>query len=365
MDGQEAVSVKPSRHLRSISAPGTGSAAAANPDAPDRYAFAGADESAQSPDLGLKPTPQSFSIARMPASAPIHVRDRATGKIFEEKVLGRKALDWAYGTAGGRLFLAAIGSRGWFSALYGAHLRRRSSRAKIGPFVRDFGINLEEAVEPEGGFSSFNDFFIRALKPGVRPLPADADRITLPADARHLVYPDVSATDSIIIKGSRFSLEELLGDPETARVFSGGSLVVSRLCPVDYHRFHFCTSGVASAPRLVKGPLYSVSPIALRRSLRYLVGNKRVVTLLASPRIGQVAQIEIGATMVGSIRQTYRYGTPVDRGQEKGWFEFGGSSTALVFERGAVAFDEDLVAASREHLETFARMGESLGSPSR
>jgi phosphatidylserine decarboxylase len=298
---------------------------------------------------------------------PIRVKRRSDGTFFEEKVLGGGAVEWAYSTTSGRIFLAAVGKHRWFSVLYGAWLGSRFTRGKIKPFVRDFAIDMEEAVVPEGGFRSFNDFFIRALKPGARPMPEDQKAAILPADGRHLVYPDISAADGFVVKGQRFTPSELLGDEALGRRYEGGCLVICRLCPVDYHRFHFPCSGIAGEAVIINGPLYSVSPIALRRNVRYLAENKRARTLLESDHFGTVAIVEIGATMVGSIRQTYRSGTRVERGQEKGWFEFGGSSCALLFERGRLLPDADLVEAGVTHTEVYDRMGGRLGvaSPSR
>lgn len=303
----------------------------------------------------------SAPIPTVPTSQPILVRSRATGAVFEEKVLGRASLNWAYGTPSGRLFIAAIGKRPWFSALYGAYLKSGLTRKKIEPFARDFGVDLEEAVVPPGGFRSFNDFFIRKLRPSARPLAGDEDTAVLPADARHLAYPDSRAPDGFIVKGRRFTVAELLDDAPLAREFEGGALVISRLCPVDYHRYHFPCTGVAGEPRTINGPLFSVSPVALRLHVGYLAENKRVVTLIESDRFGRVAIVEIGATMVGAIRQSFTPGERVAKGQEKGWFEFGGSCVVTLFQPGRLRLCDDLAASAAKHEETLARMGEPLG----
>src|ERR1039458_10628214 len=124
---------------------------------------------------------------------------------------------------------------------------------------------------------------------------------------------------------AKFTLEGLLGDADLAARFSGGSMLISRLCPSDYHRFHFPVAAIPANPRLVKGKLYSVNPIALRRNILYLVRNKRFVTLVESTIFGTVAMVEVGATAVGSIVQSFVPGRPVLKGEEKGMFAFGGS----------------------------------------
>ncbi|MEM0926128.1 MAG: phosphatidylserine decarboxylase, partial [Planctomycetota bacterium] len=138
--------------------------------------------------------------------------------------------------------------------------------------------------------------------------------------------------------------------------------LLSRLCPVDYHRFHFPAAGVPGTTRLINGPLYSVNPIALKQNIQILATNKRTITQLETERIGRVLLIEVGATCVGSIRQTFEAGKLVSKGEEKGFFRFGGSSTITIFPPGRVRFDDDLLEQSQRRVELYARMGDSLGS---
>lgn len=152
-------------------------------------------------------------------------------------------------------------------------------------------------------------------------------------------------------------------DAEAARRFSGGALLCSRLCPTDYHRFHFPVAGTPGAPRLVNGSLYSVNPIALSRRLAYLWENKRVVVEIDSPVFGRVAQVLIGATNVGTIRTTFTPGKFCEKGAELGYFRFGGSFIATLFEPGKIVLAEDLVKNTAAGLETFAKTGTPLGVP--
>jgi phosphatidylserine decarboxylase len=142
-------------------------------------------------------------------------------------------------------------------------------------------------------------------------------------------------------------------------------MLVSRLCPSDYHRFHFPVSGIPAEPRLVTGSLYSVIPIALRHNILYLVRNKRLVTLIEAPEFGTVAMIEVGATNVGSILEAFRPGHAVLKGEEKGMFSFGGSCVITLFTEGRIIFEPDLVAQSAKFTETYARMGDRLGTATR
>ena len=183
----------------------------------------------------------------------------------------------------------------------------------------------------------------------------------LPADGRHLAFQNVDETAGFYAKGQKFSLESFFGDPALAAEFAGGALLISRLCPVDYHRFHFPVAGTPGEPRLINGFLYSVSPIALRLNLAYLWENKRMITFVDSPAFGRVAVCEIGATMVGSILQTFVPGRAVVKGEEKGLFKFGGSCVVTIFQKGRIRLDADLVRHSAEGLEVYAKMGDRLG----
>jgi phosphatidylserine decarboxylase len=183
-----------------------------------------------------------------------------------------------------------------------------------------------------------------------------------PADGRHLGIANVSNTEGFYVKGQRLDLGQLLGDPELAREFTGGSLVLSRLCPVDYHRFHFPVAGTAGNPRLLGRWLYSVSPIALRQNLAYLCANKRSLSLIDSPDFGRVATLEVGATNVGSWQYTHPPGAPILKGQEKGFFLFGGSLTITLFAPGRVQLADDLLHHSRLHRELYQRVGETMAT---
>jgi len=158
-----------------------------------------------------------------------------------------------------------------------------------------------------------------------------------------------------------FDLKTLLQDSSLAAKYSRGSLLLSRLCPVDYHRFHFPASGVPGKTRWINGPLYSVNPIALRQNIQILATNKRCITELNTERFGKVLVIEVGATCVGSICQTYQPGVPVSMGDEKGFFKFGGSSTITIFEPKRIRFDEDLLENSAQRRELYGHIGDRMG----
>lgn len=295
-------------------------------------------------------------------SEPITFFNRYSGQIEEEAIYGEKWLRWSYETAPGRLFLNLLVRRPFFSRFYGRAMDKPGSKARIEPFIEKYEIDSSEFREPVGSFASFNDFFHRRLKPEARPVAAGEEIACFPADGRHLGYQSLAETSDFIAKGERFNLRSFLQDDELAERYKDGSAVVSRLCPVDYHRYHFPCAGIAGESRLINGWLYSVNPIALRQNVGYLVANKRSYSLLESSVFGTVLYAEIGATCVGSLVNTYTPKQFVEKGAEKGYFKFGGSCTILLFEKGRIRLDADLVENSAKDRELYAKMGDRLGS---
>ncbi len=244
-------------------------------------------------------------------------------------------------------------------------MSKPESAIPIIKFIADYEINAFEFAKSPFDFKTFNEFFHRALKPETRPISPGANIAVFPADGRHLAFLDIDRADGFYVKGAKFSLEELLGDAELSSRLAGGSMLISRLCPSDYHRFHFPVAGIPAEAQLAGGSLYSVNPIALRRNIQYLVRNKRYVTKVDSSLFGTVAMVEVGATNVGSIVEGFVPGRPVLKGEEKGFFAFGGSCVITIFGRSRIVFDADIVNQSAAHIETYARMGDRLGQATR
>lgn len=287
--------------------------------------------------------------------------DRYRKSLCSEKVYGDKSLRWTYGTTAGKVALHLLVKRALFSHWYGWLMDRTSTRKKIGPFIEKYELDAGEFACHPDEFGNFNEFFFRKLKPEARPIDSRVSSVTFPADGRHLCVPQLSKCNGLFVKGEMFDLKTLVGDPDLASRYENGSLLLSRLCPTDYHRFHFPIGGVPGKYRLLNGSLFSVNPIALCQNIQILATNKRVLTQLTTESCGTVLVIEIGATCVGGIRQTYQADNPVAKGEEKGYFRFGGSSTIMIFEPGRIVFDEDLVEQSSQHRELYAHIGDSMG----
>lgn len=292
----------------------------------------------------------------------IYYIDRRTGEKKREKIYGHFFIQLLYGEAFfSSLLLRIVAHLSFFSRFYGWMQRRPASRRKVRPFIEAFDVDASEFLEPVDAFQSFNDFFIRRLKPEARPLDLRDDVVILPTDARYLVFPDIDAADGFWVKGKKFSLAALLQDKALAERYRRGALVMARLCPVDYHRFHFPCHCLPGPARLINGPLYSVSPLALKKNIDYLSENKRMITTLQTKQCGTLLFIEVGATNVGSIHQTYTPDRSCAKGEEKGYFSFGGSCILLLFEPGKIQLDADLIRNAEAKIETLGLLGQSLG----
>jgi phosphatidylserine decarboxylase len=292
--------------------------------------------------------------------APITYWNRRTGRVEQELVYGEGALRWMYETAPGRALGDRVVSRRWVSALYGAVQSSGWSTRKIAPFVSTFGIPMEE-YEPHQ-YTSFNDFFIRRFTPEARTFTTSPRELAAFAEARYFAMERLDPADRFPVKGIALSAAELLGDATLAAPFAHGPAFIARLCPVDYHRFHFPDGGRITAAARRAGPLHSVNPVALHFRPDILITNERQVTVLNTDHFGRLAYVEVGATMVGKIVQTHDARSRFERGDEKGYFLFGGSTVVVLGEPGAWRPDDDLLAQSHSGRETLVRLGERIAS---
>jgi phosphatidylserine decarboxylase len=292
---------------------------------------------------------------------PIVYFDRGRGEFATEHVYARGFLNWLYNSrSGGSIGRLLTGSR-CASRLYGWLQRQRWTRRRIGSFVREMGIDMSESRRGITEFSSFSDFFTREIDLSRRPLCPASGVCVAPADGKALAYATLDAGATFRIKRAAFSLGGLLGDSRAATEFEGGAMVVIRLALSDYHHFHFPDSGVPAAP-LPRGGRYEAGgPYAQRTIVPFFGENYRMVTRFESDHFGPMAMVEVGALTVGSIRQRFLPGVPVAKGERKGYFELGGSTVVLLFRRGAIHLDNDIVNLTASEIETSVRMGDSLG----
>ncbi|KAK3810395.1 MAG: phosphatidylserine decarboxylase-domain-containing protein [Linnemannia gamsii] len=242
------------------------------------------------------------------------------------------------------------------------------SVSQIQHFIKTYKLDLSELLEPDvSKYRNFNEFFYRKLRPDARPIhdKTNPNIVVSSADCRLCVFESISSATRVWIKGKSFSLPNLLRDPLLASQFQGGSIALFRLAPQDYHRFHSPVSGVVmEEARGIGGGYVTVNPMAVNNDdVDVFTENVRKVSVIRMDDVVKCVFVSIGALLVGSIQLTGAKcaGTRLEKGDELGYFAYGGSTCILLFQAGAVRFDEDLVATSLKGLETLVRMGERIG----
>jgi phosphatidylserine decarboxylase len=285
--------------------------------------------------------------------------DRATGNLITENPPGEFLLRFLYDNPFGKAAILPIAKRKFVTELYGRRMDRPSSVNKIQDFVDQLGIDMSESKKSISEFTSFNDFFYRELKPDARPI---GQGFVSPGDGKLIAFENISEVHSFFVKGKKFTLEAFLQDAALAAQYAQGSMLILRLAPNDYHRFHFPYAGTPAEAKKIHGSYYSVSPIAVTRNFaKVFVENKREYVTLKTKDLGDIILAPVGATMVGGIVETYEPGTPVAKGDEMGYFKFGGSTIVILTKPGVLNIDPDLLQNTRNRMETAVKMGETLG----
>ncbi|EDS76353.1 phosphatidylserine decarboxylase [Clostridium botulinum C str. Eklund] len=286
-----------------------------------------------------------------------------TEKIYDiEKVAGDNYLKWIYSSPVGLNFLELMVKKKFFSKVYGKYCDSKHSSKKVSKFINEFNINEKEFILKKSDFKSFNDFFYRKLNTNARPIIYDENILISPADGRLFAYENIDIDNLIQVKGLTYSLDELLKNLELAEKYIGGTCLLFRLAPVDYHRFHFIDDGICEEAIKISGSYYSVNPIALEKVPKLFCENKREYSIFHSKHFGDVLYVDVGATCVGSIIQTYTPNESVIKGDEKGYFKFGGSTIILFFEKAKIIVDKDILEQTQKGFECKVVMGEKIGT---
>ncbi|MXV38494.1 phosphatidylserine decarboxylase [Flavobacteriaceae bacterium Ap0902] len=285
--------------------------------------------------------------------------DRKSGEIRIESPPAEGLLRLLYDNPFGKRTILPLVKRKIITRYYGNKMNQPSSVNKIDSFIRKTNINIEEAEKPVNEYTSFNDFFARKLRVGARKIQ---NGIVSPGDGRLLAFTDLDHVNNFYVKGRRFTLAEFLGGDVLAQRFKNHSLIILRLAPSDYHRYHFPYAGIPGRIKHIHGKYYSVSPIALARNFtKVFCENKREYCILKTKEQGDILVAPVGATLVGSMISTYTPFEEVEKGDEMGYFEFGGSTVVLLIDASKFKIDEDLIRNTKNRLETLVQMGEQIG----
>ena len=265
-------------------------------------------------------------------------------------------LNFLYKTAVGRCFLKLLSSRA-VSKLCGTFLDSRFSASLIKSFVKKNNIDLND-YELDG-IKTFNQFFRRRIKEGKRPFDMNPAHMCAPCDGLLSAYPINDEGTVIPIKQSAYTITSLLKNKELASSFNGGWCLVFRLCVDNYHRYAYPVSGTKGPNTFIPGILHTVQPIALE-GFPVFAQNCREYTVIESGEFGKVVQMEVGAMLVGRIVNLEQAGI-AERGLEKGYFEYGGSTVILLIEKNRLSVHNKILENSQNSIETPVKMGECIG----
>mmetsp|Transcript_27214 Transcript_27214/g.53501 ORF Transcript_27214/g.53501 Transcript_27214/m.53501 type:complete len:322 (+) Transcript_27214:904-1869(+) len=303
------------------------------------------------------------------AAGELPIKDRETGLIVKENVPKyiKVALKVMFGSGISRILSTTKSSvtiMDTLSKKQGRKFDDPKSVEEIPGFVTLHNLPVDEVEKPLDQYKNFNEFFARKLKPEARPVasPDDPSVVVSPADCRMMVFPDVGDAKTLWIKGDAFSVENVFGPrKDLAPRFQNGSMCIARLAPQDYHRWHFPVGGKIVKRDEIAGALYTVNPLAIRKNVNVYTENKRHIVEIQSELYGTVVMVPVGATMVGSITYCVDDDASFNKGDIHGYFSFGGSTVLTFFEPGMIKFDADLLANSKQSLETLVKVNTHIG----
>lgn len=283
------------------------------------------------------------------------IKDRS-GNIVSADEQQERTLSFLYETSLGRL-LTKLLCRRFVSDIAAWYMDSRLSRGRIKKLIKKHNIDISDYEERD--YRSFNDFFTRKIKPCARRFDTDPSALDAPCDSKLTVY-DITPDGVYRIKGCDYDIHTLLGGRSAEeKRFAGGKCLVFRLTVDNYHRYHYFDGGREICNYFIPGLLHTVNPVAVSR-LDVFGKNCREVTLEETDNFGHVACIEVGAMMVGRINNIHSTEQFL-RGDEKGFFSFGGSTIVLLFEKDTCELDMDIAANSASSVETAVRCGERIG----
>lgn len=305
-------------------------------------------------------------------SANILVQDRVTGIVLEEKMsvyvrLGIRLLYNGLDKAKSKRVRKLLKQ---LSIKQGTKFDDPQLKSDIKSFIKFHGLDLSDCLEPDSSkYPTFNEFFYRKLKPGARPIEGEKEsRIAIsPADCRCTAFATVNHATELWIKGRNFTIAKLFNGNyngyENTDLYKPDkcSVAIFRLAPQDYHRFHSPVDGSIGKIKYIEGEYYTVNPMAIRSHLDVFGENVRAIIPIETKDFGTVIMVAVGAMMVGSTVLTVQDGQTVTKGDEIGYFKFGGSTIILLFENERFRFDSDLIANSKTKVETLVRVGQSIG----
>jgi phosphatidylserine decarboxylase len=281
------------------------------------------------------------------------------GKLIEKETEAFRWLTFLYTSFFGR-FLRRFFRRRFFTRLYSWWPNSRWSKRAIQKFIKKHQIEMKHFQVPSAGYTSFNDFFIRKLKPGARSIDRAPRALVAPTDSKLLVIENITRQAEFLVKGKPFNLEKLLTSRYLTQKYLGGIMMLFRLASYDYHRFHFPVDCRPSQKTIIHGVYESVNPIVYQSGVQPLTHNERHLVMLDTVQFNQIAVVIVGAMLVGKIVHAYTPDKDVKKGDEMGYFAFGASSIIFLLKPGLITTRSDILTHSQQGYETAVVMGEKI-----
>jgi phosphatidylserine decarboxylase len=278
------------------------------------------------------------------------VIDRKTNNIYVDSP--PKGATFLYKNIFGRIVLKVANKR-FVSNIGGYYLSRKRSTKYIKNFIKDNNIDMSDYEDKE--YTSFNDFFSREIKEGKRNFSKDNKEFCSPSDSKLLVY--TIKDQEFTIKNKKYTLERILRDDNLAKEYKNGYFLVFRLSVDDYHRYSYIDNGTLLSKKEIKGVFNTVAPIAFDKHKVY-EENHRKYEVLDTENFGKIVQMEVGALMVGRIVNHEKRN--FIRGEEKGYFLFGGSTIVILVKENIIKIDKDILENSNNNIETKVKLGERI-----
>lgn len=282
------------------------------------------------------------------------IKDR-NGNILDSNTKESSSLRFLYNTLVGRLILNIL-IRPFASKLMGVYMNSSLSKRRIKKFIKQNNINMDEYEEKD--FKSFNDFFTRKIKNGKRSVDLDPFSFISPCDSKLTIY-DIDEISVYKIKNNYYKIDDLVKNQIDLSMYKNGYCLIFRLGVDDYHRYGYIDDGIKSDNTFIKGEYHTVQPICLNH-YNFFYRNAREYSVLSTNNFGKVLQVEVGALFVGRIKNKDE-ASMIKKGEEKGMFEFGGSTIVLLVSKDYVIFDEDILKNTKDGYETRVLYGEKIG----
>jgi len=283
-----------------------------------------------------------------------HIVNRQTKSVQQIPVMADRWMRILYQTLPGHAALWLFVKRKWVSSLYARYARRKKSKKAADRIVSTYGLDMAQFPP----YSTYEEFFTRALPTIEMP---SGNKLGAMAECFISCYENIDIQALFDVKGEGMRLEDILQSEELAQRYSGGTLIRFRLAPHHYHHLHHFDDAKITMIRDISGGYYSVNPMAVDNIIRLYCKNKRRLVEMRTKRFQTVMLVEVGATMVGSIVNPFKQGDDVHIGEDGGYFAPGGSMLLLLFEKGSVTLDEDLLINTRNGLETMISLSEIIG----